>query len=200
MKLNIANSNAEPNKEESTEDEEESKKEEAEKTEEEKKAEQKENLMKAVFEDEEEDNKEKKEEKPSAAAQAETDDNVELESEDVNEADEGTTSAKPEESKPAQTTKLGANEEAKEPEVKRPKLDFSLMDHLTSFLYQPEDPLPILCGYFNKIMQQLLVKQKNNTLDYMLVEQNGKIFHGLLNHLQHHSLALLLISLLEIQI
>ena len=74
------------------------------------------------------------------------------------------------------------------------------MDHLTSFLYKPDDPLPILCGYFNKIMQQLLVKQKNNTLDYMLVEQNGKIFHGLLNHLQHHSLALLLISLLEIQI
>ena len=57
--------------------------------------------MKAVFEDEEEDDKEKKEEKPSAAAQAETDDNVELESEDVNEAEEGTTSAKPEESKPA---------------------------------------------------------------------------------------------------
>ena len=34
----------------------------------------------------------------------------------------------------------------------------------------------------------------------MLIEQNGKIFHGLLNHLQHHSLALLLISLLETQI
>lgn len=34
----------------------------------------------------------------------------------------------------------------------------------------------------------------------MLVEQNGKIFHGLLKHLQHHSLALLLISLLELQI
>lgn len=49
-------------------------------------------------------------------------------------------------------------------------------------------------------MQQLLIKQKNNTLEYLLIEQNGKIFHGLLKHLQHHSLALLLISLLEIHI
>lgn len=57
------------------------------------------------------------------------------------------------------------------------------MDELTSFLYREDDPLPILCGYFNKIMQQLLVKQKNNTLDYILVEQNGKIFNGLLSHL-----------------
>lgn len=139
--------------------------------------------MKAVFEDEEEESKEKKEEKPSGAAQAEKEDNVELESEDVNEGEEGTTSAKPEESKPAQATNLTANQEAKEQEVKRPKLDFSLMDELTSFLYREDDPLPILCGYFNKIMQQLLVKQKNNTLDYILVEQNGKIFNGLLSHL-----------------
>ena len=57
--------------------------------------------MKAVFEDEEEEGKEKKEEKPSGAAKAEKDDNVELESEDVNEGEEGTTSAKPETSKPA---------------------------------------------------------------------------------------------------
>ena len=156
--------------------------------------------MKAVFEDEEEEGKEKKEEKPSGAAKAEKEDNVELESEDVNEGEEGTTSAKPETTKPAQSSNLAAKEEAKEPEVKRPKNDYALMDLLTSFLYKKEDPIPILCGYFNKVMQQLLVKQKNNTLDYMLVEQNGKIFHGLLSHLQHHSLALLLISLLEIQI
>lgn len=57
--------------------------------------------MKAVFEDEEEEGKEKKEEKPSGAAKAEKEDNVELESEDVNEGEEGTTSAKPETSKPA---------------------------------------------------------------------------------------------------
>ena len=43
----------------------------------------------------------KKEEKPSGAAKAEKEDNVELESEDVNEGEEGTTSAKPETTKPA---------------------------------------------------------------------------------------------------
>lgn len=34
----------------------------------------------------------------------------------------------------------------------------------------------------------------------MLVEQNGKIFDGLLRHLQHHSLAMLLIKLIDVQV
>ena len=49
-------------------------------------------------------------------------------------------------------------------------------------------------------MDQLLLKQKHNLLTYLLVEQNGKIFDGLLKHLQHHSLAMFLIKLLEVQI
>ena len=49
-------------------------------------------------------------------------------------------------------------------------------------------------------MDQLLLKQKQNLLTYLLVEQNGKIFDALLNNLQHHSLALFLIKLLEVQI
>lgn len=74
------------------------------------------------------------------------------------------------------------------------------MDSLSQFLYEDEDPLPILCGYFLKVMEQLLDKQKQMTLEYLLIQQEGKIFTGLLHHLDHHSLATLLIKLIEQQI
>ena len=74
------------------------------------------------------------------------------------------------------------------------------MDQLTELIYSNDDPLSILCGYLNKIMQELLEKHKNILLIYLLIEQKGKIFDGLLNHLQHHSLASLLIKLMEVRI
>ena len=92
-------------------------------------------------------------------------------------------------------TKRTGSDEEKEEEV--PKADYSLMDELSSFLYEEEDPLPILCGYFLKVMEQLLDKQKQLTLEYLLIHQEGKIFNGLLRHLDHHSLATLLIKLIE---
>ena len=88
-----------------------------------------------------------------------------------------------------------ATEATKEPE--KPKHDYSLIDSLSQFLYEDEDPLPILCGYFLKVMEQLLDKQKQMTLEYLLLQQEGKIFSGLLRHLGHHSLATLLIKLIE---
>ena len=77
-------------------------------------------------------------------------------------------------------------------------LDFTLMDTLTEFLYHEEDPLSVSCGYFKRIMDELLAKQKSTMLRYLLIEQKGKIFDGLLKHLQDHSLASLLLSLLAI--
>ena len=74
------------------------------------------------------------------------------------------------------------------------------MDGITQFLFEDEDPLPILTGYFLKIMEQLLDKQKQSTLEYLLIHQEGRIFNGLLQHLDHHSLATLLIKLIEQQI
>ena len=91
-----------------------------------------------------------------------------------------------------------ATEATKEPE--KPKHDYSLIDSLSQFLYEDDDPLPILCGYFLKVMEQLLDKQKQMTLEYLLLHQEGKIFSGLLRHLGHHSLATLLIKLIEQQI
>ena len=80
------------------------------------------------------------------------------------------------------------------------KQEYPLMDMLCSFLYEDEEPLPILCGYFSKIVEQMLDKQKNATLEYLLLHQKGKIFHGLLRHLDQHSLTTLMIKLIEQQI
>ena len=118
-------------------------------------------------------------------------------SEDVKDGDEGEKSGDANEL----TAKLGGStkdeEEASEPVQ---KADYSLLDSITQFLYEEEDPLPILCGYFLKVMEQLLDKQKQLTLEYLLIHQEGRIFNGLLRHLDHHSLATLLIKLIEQQI
>ena len=57
-------------------------------------------------------------------------------------------------------TKLGGSrnddedtESKKEPVEPVKRNDYSLLDELTGFLYTDEDPLPILCGYFHKIME-----------------------------------------------
>lgn len=39
-----------------------------------------------------------------------------------------------------------------------PKKDYTLMDTMSQFLYEDEDPFPILTGYFLKVMEQLLDK------------------------------------------
>lgn len=75
-----------------------------------------------------------------------------------------------------------------------------MIDELCEFVYSDEELLPILCGYFLKICQQLLTKHKYPFLEYLLLERNGKIFDGLLKHIEHHSVALFLISLLETNI
>jgi hypothetical protein len=88
-----------------------------------------------------------------------------------------------------------------EPQPEECKFDFSLLDQLMDgFLSSSEELLPILCGYFNKIVQSLINKHKAVTLEYLLLRREGKIFDMLLNHMQNHSLAILLIELLQLQI
>jgi hypothetical protein len=81
--------------------------------------------------------------------------------------------------------------------------DFQLMDELFSILDEDqnsEGPEPILCGYFNKIVQALLGKIKNKILYYILVKREGDIFTKLTQHLQHHSLAQLLVELMQVEL
>lgn len=56
--------------------------------------------------------------------------------------------------------------------------------------------LPVLCGYFNKIVSALLAKEEKKLVEYLLHHRNGAIFDGLLNHISNHSLAQLLVELL----
>ena len=74
------------------------------------------------------------------------------------------------------------------------------------FLEVPEERVdnevrlePILCGYFNKIMTALLQKQKGKTLEYLLLVQKGKIFDNLLSHMQHYSLASLMLHFIGLK-
>lgn len=132
-------------------------------------------------------------------SKADDDDEVQLEepAEDVKDDDEKKTNL----ANDSNATKL-AGSQLSQPEEEQPgpKRDYTLIDTLCQFLYEDEDPLPILTGYFLKVMEQLLDKQKQATLEYLLLHQQGKIFNGLLRHLDHHSLATLLIKLIEQQI
>ena len=98
------------------------------------------------------------------------------------------------------TSKLSAEEIVKEEPVD--KRDYSLLDTLVNQFLETDDEkmLPVLCGYFNKIVNSLLSKEKQQTLEYLLIKREGVVFDGLLKHIRHHSLALLLIELLQIQI
>lgn len=81
--------------------------------------------------------------------------------------------------------------------VEEDKNDYTLLDQLIGgFLEKVVERLPILCGYFNKIVQSLLTKQKQTTLEYLLVKRQGDIFDLLMNFTQYHSLAILVIELL----
>lgn len=90
--------------------------------------------------------------------------------------------------------------------LSRPKeiktiLDYSALDELLDFLAQePEELLPILCGYFNKVVTSLLSKIKQKMLIYLLVERKGFVFDMLMRHLEHHSLAQLMIELMQLKI
>jgi len=77
-----------------------------------------------------------------------------------------------------------------------------LLDSLVNQFIETDDDkmLPVLCCYFNKVFMSLLTKEKQQTLEYLLLKREGVIFDGLLKHIRHHSLALLVIELLQIQI
>lgn len=84
------------------------------------------------------------------------DDLVEIEGKDEDvaaEGEEGKTSSDPNESKTKLDTRATTEDTEKKEQEKVKRPDYEMLDELTSFLYSDEDPLPILCGYFFKIME-----------------------------------------------
>jgi len=86
-------------------------------------------------------------------------------------------------------------EEVKEPAEK--KWDLTLLDNLINdFLATIDDNmLPVLCGYFLKIMQTLIAKERKRMYEYLFNKRQGDIFDGLKKHLAHHSVAMLIVEL-----
>ena len=93
-------------------------------------------------------------------------------------------------------------EEVKSAKSEPAQNDYSLLDQLVDGFFETyaDDMLPVLCGYFNKIVCSLVSKEKQRVLEYLLLKKDGAIFDAIGGHIEHHSLALLLTELLQIQI
>ena len=79
--------------------------------------------------------------------------------------------------------------------------DFSILDELFGLIDPEEEEVePILYGYFNKIVQAMLGKIKPKLLYYLLVKREGQVFPRLLRLMQHHSLAQLLVELMQVEL
>lgn len=78
----------------------------------------------------------------------------------IEDADEGPKTAETNESEEKKAGAIDNDDTAETKEKEKKKKEFPLMDMLSSFLYEEKEPLPILCGYFSKIMEQMLDKQK----------------------------------------
>ena len=111
----------------------------------------------------------------------------------------------------SEQVQIGANEdqdeeaksvEAAEVKSEPPENDYSLLEQLVDGFFETcaEDMLPVLCGYFNKIVCSLVTKEKQRVLEYLLLKKDGAIFDAIGGRIEHHSLALLLTELLQIQI
>ena len=140
------------------------------------------------------------EEDNQAANDDDDDDEVNV---DEDETDESGSKAK---EAPVNTPKISITVHKKEVvpmiEPTEESYDYSLLDELFGIL-DVEDANsiePILCGYFNKIVQALLGKIKTKMLQYLLLKRDGDVFPKLLNCLQHHSLAQLMMELLALKV
>jgi hypothetical protein len=89
---------------------------------------------------------------------------------------------------------------AEDDELSLESYEFGILDELFGLLNEGEDTEPILCGYFNKIVTGLLGKIKTKLLQYLLLKRNGDVFDRLVANLQHHSLAQLMVELLQVKI
>lgn len=60
--------------------------------------------------------------------------------------------------------------------------------------------LPISCGYFKNILLKVLLKQRKQVLKYLLLDTQGRTFDQLLKYIRYHSLADLLMELMQLSV
>jgi hypothetical protein len=88
-----------------------------------------------------------------------------------------------------------------EPEAE-PENDFSLLDYFFESFFETksEDMLPVLCGYFKKIVQALIQQDKDKMLEYLLLKKSGSLFDRMAANIDNHSVAILCYELLQIKV
>ena len=126
---------------------------------------------------------------------------------EVNVDDEDDEEVKKGKNKPNITVRVTKNHPSKMAdkgkELTSDNYDYTMVEELFGMLEPQkngEDIEAILCGYFNKIVQALLNKIKVKMLHFILIKRKGDVFNKLLSFLQHHSLAQLLIELMQVKI
>jgi len=58
--------------------------------------------------------------------------------------------------------------------------------------------LPVTCGYFYNIVRQLLAKARKQTMRYLLLDCEGRLFDKLVDNISHHSLSDLLVEMMQL--
>lgn len=60
--------------------------------------------------------------------------------------------------------------------------------------------LPVSCGYFKNILLKILLKQRKQVIKYLLLDTQGRTFDQLLKYVRYHSLADLLMELMQLSV
>ena len=60
--------------------------------------------------------------------------------------------------------------------------------------------LPVSCGYFKNILLKVLLKQRKQVIKYLLLDTQGRTFDQLLKYIRYHSLADLLMELMQLSV
>lgn len=60
--------------------------------------------------------------------------------------------------------------------------------------------LPVSCGYFKNILLKILLKQRKQVIKYLLLDTEGRTFDQLLKYVRYHSLADLLMELMQLSV
>jgi hypothetical protein len=58
--------------------------------------------------------------------------------------------------------------------------------------------MPVTCGYFYNIVRQLLAKARKQTMKYLLLDCNGRLYDKLVENISHHSLSELLVEMMQL--
>ena len=60
--------------------------------------------------------------------------------------------------------------------------------------------LPVSCGYFKNILLKILLKQRKQVIKYLPLDTQGRTFDQLLKYISYHSLADLLMELMQLSV